>query len=61
MDFVNSMMSFLFGFIDNVGKIATWFVTKHDYGLYSFTPIYLLGISGLIAYLGVAVTKWIIS
>lgn len=47
--------------LKSVLNISEWFITPIEFEGLSFTPLGLLTASGLIAFLGVAIVKWVIS
>lgn len=54
---VNILISFFHQFIYGMGSISDFMTTPIFFGL---SPLFLLLPTGLIVYLGIAVTKWII-
>lgn len=41
--------------------VSQWFITPIEFEGFSFTPLGLLTAGGLVAYLGIAIVKWVVS
>lgn len=57
----NYILSWFENLILSIMDISNWFITPFNFGGLTFTPLGLLTATGLIAFLGVAVVKWVIS
>ena len=55
------VLDFIESFIKNGGEVVRWLTEPKDFYFFTFTPLTLLTISGLITFITFAVIRWAIS